>query len=71
MPVYYQLINCDLIQKSCYLLWAADGYSIYINGLPMTATESLLEVFEKFGVIKKDGIQVRSNRVRISWHALY
>ncbi|CAI9761309.1 unnamed protein product [Fraxinus pennsylvanica] len=41
----------------------ADGYSIYIKGLPMTATESLLEeVFKKFGATKKDGIQVRSNR---------
>ncbi|XP_047944106.1 nuclear transport factor 2-like isoform X2 [Salvia hispanica] len=41
----------------------ADGYSIYIRGLPMNATESLLEeVFKKFGTIKPDGIQVRSNR---------
>ncbi|XP_051113535.1 nuclear transport factor 2-like isoform X2 [Andrographis paniculata] len=40
-----------------------DGYSIYIKGLPMNATEKLLEeVFKKFGAIKKDGIQVRSNR---------
>lgn len=30
----------------------------------MNATESLLEeVFNKFGTIKADGIQVRSNRV--------
>lgn len=30
----------------------------------MSATESLLEeVFKKFGTIKSDGIQVRSNRV--------
>ncbi|KAL8516568.1 hypothetical protein ACS0TY_015004 [Phlomoides rotata] len=41
----------------------SDGYSIYIKGLPMTASEALLEdVFKKFGSIKKDGIQVRSNR---------
>lgn len=41
----------------------ADGYSIYIKGLPMSATETLLEeVFSKFGTIKNDGIQVRSNR---------
>ncbi|KAL2239678.1 UNVERIFIED_CONTAM: Nuclear transport factor 2 [Sesamum indicum] len=41
----------------------ADGYSIYIKGLPMNATEALLEeVFKKFGTIKNDGIQVRSNR---------
>ncbi|KAK6145121.1 hypothetical protein DH2020_021941 [Rehmannia glutinosa] len=42
----------------------ADGYSIYIKGLPMNATEALLEeVFKKFGTIKNDGIQVRSLRV--------
>ncbi|KAI3450834.1 hypothetical protein Pfo_007499 [Paulownia fortunei] len=41
----------------------ADGYSIYIKGLPMNATDTLLEeVFKKFGTIKSDGIQVRSNR---------
>ncbi|EPS67084.1 hypothetical protein M569_07690 [Genlisea aurea] len=41
----------------------ADGYSIYIKGLPMNATVfSLEEVFKNFGTIKNDGIQVRSNR---------
>ncbi|KAL8057996.1 hypothetical protein ABFX02_04G220200 [Erythranthe guttata] len=41
----------------------ADGYSVYIKGLPMNATDSILEeVFKKFGAIKSDGIQVRSNR---------
>ncbi|KAL3633298.1 hypothetical protein CASFOL_022825 [Castilleja foliolosa] len=40
-----------------------DGYSIYIKGLPMSATDSVLEeVFKKFGTIKNDGIQVRSNK---------
>ncbi|KAL6555640.1 hypothetical protein OROHE_007312 [Orobanche hederae] len=44
----------------------ADGYSIYIRGLPMNATESLLEeVFKKFGTIKNDGIQVRSNKQEV------
>ncbi|CAA3011172.1 G3BP isoform X2 [Olea europaea subsp. europaea] len=43
----------------------ADGHSIYIKGLPMNATESLLEdVFKDFGPIKSDGIQVRSNRLQ-------
>ncbi|GFP93492.1 putative g3bp-like protein, partial [Phtheirospermum japonicum] len=42
---------------------AGDGYSIYIKGLPMSATDSVLEeVFKKFGTIKNDGIQVRSNK---------
>ncbi|EYU40629.1 hypothetical protein ABFS82_14G055200 [Erythranthe guttata] len=41
----------------------ADGYSVYIKGLPMNATDAMLEeVFKKFGTIKNDGIQVRSNR---------
>ncbi|XP_006352678.1 putative G3BP-like protein isoform X1 [Solanum tuberosum] len=42
---------------------AADGYSIYIKGLPMSATVALLaDEFKKFGPIKNGGIQVRSNR---------
>ncbi|GER31397.1 nuclear transport factor 2 family protein [Striga asiatica] len=41
----------------------ADGHSIYIKGLPMNATDSMLEeVFKKFGAIKNEGIQVRSNK---------
>ncbi|XP_073139495.1 nuclear transport factor 2 [Henckelia pumila] len=41
----------------------ADGYSVYIKGLPMNASETLLEeVFKKFGTIKIDGIQVRSRQ---------
>ncbi|KAK1426928.1 hypothetical protein QVD17_15608 [Tagetes erecta] len=43
----------------------ADGYSIYIKGLPMNATPALLEdEFKKFGPIKPNGIQVRSNRLQ-------
>ncbi|XP_047334745.1 nuclear transport factor 2-like [Impatiens glandulifera] len=41
----------------------ADGYSIYIKGLPMSATPMVLEdEFKKFGIIKSGGIQVRSNK---------
>ncbi|XP_076921770.1 nuclear transport factor 2-like [Bidens hawaiensis] len=40
-----------------------DGFSIYIKGLPMTATPAMLEdEFKKFGPIKPNGIQVRSHR---------
>ncbi|XP_038706524.1 nuclear transport factor 2-like isoform X2 [Tripterygium wilfordii] len=40
---------------------AARGHSIFVAKLPMNATvEQLREVFEKFGPIKRDGIQVRS-----------
>ena len=47
------------------LVLAADGFSIYIKGLPMNATPAMLDdEFKKFGTIKPNGIQVRSNRVR-------
>ncbi|KAL8216042.1 hypothetical protein R6Q57_022879 [Mikania cordata] len=40
-----------------------DGYSIYIRNLPMNATVAQLEEeFKKFGPIKSNGIQVRSNK---------
>lgn len=49
-----------------FLLWTADGYSIYIKGLPMSATPIMLDdEFKKFGTIKPNGIQVRSNKVRV------
>ncbi|XP_059660094.1 nuclear transport factor 2-like isoform X2 [Cornus florida] len=41
----------------------AEGYSIYIRGLPLNATHALVEdEFKRFGPIKSDGIQVRCNR---------
>ncbi|XP_022771507.1 putative G3BP-like protein [Durio zibethinus] len=41
----------------------AEGPSIYVKGLPMNATPSMLEnEFKKFGPIKSDGIQVRSQK---------
>ncbi|XP_057510130.1 nuclear transport factor 2-like [Actinidia eriantha] len=41
----------------------ADGYSVYISGLPLNAVPALLEdEFKKFGHVKCDGIQVRSNK---------
>ncbi|XP_074295828.1 uncharacterized protein LOC141623615 [Silene latifolia] len=42
---------------------AGKGYSIYIGHLPYDATPKLVEQeFKKFGCIKKNGIQVRSNK---------
>ncbi|KAH0449701.1 hypothetical protein IEQ34_020393 [Dendrobium chrysotoxum] len=42
----------------------ADGYSIYIKRLPLNATcAQLEEAFKKFGPIKPNGIQVRSNKL--------
>ncbi|KAI4354293.1 hypothetical protein L6164_003169 [Bauhinia variegata] len=41
----------------------AEGYSIYMKGLPSNATTFLLEnEFKKFGTIKSGGIQVRSQK---------
>lgn len=43
----------------------ADGYSIYIKNLPLNATPAQLEEeFKKFGPIKPNGIQVRSNKLQ-------
>uniref|UniRef100_A0A0A8XQU5 NTF2 domain-containing protein n=1 Tax=Arundo donax TaxID=35708 RepID=A0A0A8XQU5_ARUDO len=40
-----------------------DGYAIYVRNLPLNATPQQLEdEFKKFGTIKPDGIQVRSNK---------
>ncbi|XP_049410926.1 nuclear transport factor 2-like isoform X2 [Solanum stenotomum] len=42
-----------------------DGYSIYVKGLPPTATVGLLaDEFKKFGPIKNGGIQVKNNRLQ-------
>ncbi|KAK9267032.1 hypothetical protein L1049_025301 [Liquidambar formosana] len=41
----------------------AEGHSIYVRNLPLSATvEQLEEEFKKFGPIKRGGIQVRSNK---------
>ncbi|KAL1215116.1 Nuclear transport factor 2 [Cardamine amara subsp. amara] len=40
-----------------------DGHSIYVRNLPFDSTPTQLEeVFKKFGAIKHEGIQVRSNK---------
>ncbi|KAG0492819.1 hypothetical protein HPP92_006217 [Vanilla planifolia] len=42
-----------------------DGHSIYIKNLPLNATAlQLEEEFKKFGPIKPNGIQVRSNKLQ-------
>ncbi|XVF54439.1 hypothetical protein PTKIN_Ptkin05aG0180300 [Pterospermum kingtungense] len=41
----------------------AEGHSIYVRNLPYNATPAQLEeAFKKFGPIKRNGIQVRSNK---------
>jgi hypothetical protein len=45
-------------------LLTAEGYSIYLRGLPGTATHALVEnMFKKFGPIKSGGVQVRTAKV--------
>ena len=40
------------------------GYSIYIGGFPYNATpEQVEQEFKKFGSIRSNGVQVRSNKV--------
>jgi RNA recognition motif-containing protein len=42
------------------------AHAIFVANLPMSATvEQLDRAFKKFGPIKRDGIQVRSNKVRL------
>ncbi|WVZ75328.1 hypothetical protein U9M48_023395 [Paspalum notatum var. saurae] len=42
-----------------------DAHAIYVRNLPLNATETQLEdEFKKFGAIKQNGIQVRSNKIQ-------
>ncbi|KAL6634293.1 hypothetical protein ACP70R_026964 [Stipagrostis hirtigluma subsp. patula] len=42
-----------------------DAHAIYVRNLPLNATETQLEdEFKKFGTIKQNGIQVRSNKIQ-------
>ncbi|KAL6851411.1 hypothetical protein ACP4OV_020344 [Aristida adscensionis] len=42
-----------------------DGHAIYVRNLPLNATPQQLEdEFKRFGTIKHDGIQVRSNKIQ-------
>ncbi|KAG6587587.1 Nuclear transport factor 2, partial [Cucurbita argyrosperma subsp. sororia] len=56
-------VNGDNLPESSNLHEEAEGHSIYVRNLPFDATvEQLEEEFKKFGPIKRDGIQVRSNK---------
>ncbi|KGN63733.1 nuclear transport factor 2 [Cucumis sativus] len=55
--------NGDNLPESSNLHEEAEGHSIYVRNLPFDATvDHLEEEFKKFGPIKRDGIQVRSNK---------
>ncbi|KAJ8760407.1 hypothetical protein K2173_015074 [Erythroxylum novogranatense] len=52
-------VNSNPVEKNNNLI--VKGYSVFVANLPMDATEEQLrEVFEKFGPIKSNGVQVRS-----------
>jgi RNA recognition motif-containing protein len=58
-------MGCSVI-SSVICLSSGRAHAIFVANLPMTATvEQLDRVFKKFGPIKRDGIQVRSNKVRL------
>lgn len=47
---------------------AVKAHAIFVANLPMTATvEELDKLFKQFGSIKRDGIQVRSNKVKFKF----
>ncbi|KAB2000091.1 hypothetical protein ES319_D12G207100v1 [Gossypium barbadense] len=57
------LPNSDNTPESSNDNEEAEGHSIYVRNLPYTATPAQLELaFKKFGPIKRNGIQVRSNK---------
>ncbi|KAG9143527.1 hypothetical protein Leryth_015959 [Lithospermum erythrorhizon] len=60
---YGKFSKVNVVENANVHSGEADGYSIYIKGLPMNATPDMLaEVFKQFGPIKHGGIQVRSNK---------
>ncbi|XWS37262.1 hypothetical protein CRYUN_Cryun19dG0028300 [Craigia yunnanensis] len=55
--------NSDNVPESSNDIEEAEGHSIYVKNLPYNATPAQLEeAFKKFGPIKRNGIQVRSNK---------
>lgn len=61
----FNSISNDMINPKIFLEFCAEkGHSVYIGDLPFNATPDQLEQeFQKFGRIKRNGIQVRSNKV--------
>lgn len=65
---WLKMRNPLVIDFLCFFFWLLvitdDGHSIYVRNLPFDSTPTQLEeVFKNFGVIKHEGIQVRSNKV--------
>ncbi|KAE8660772.1 Nucleotide-diphospho-sugar transferases superfamily protein [Hibiscus syriacus] len=62
-----QTSNNNITENGNYQEAEAAGPSIYVKGLPLNATPSMLEnEFKRFGPIKSGGIQVRSQKVNVN-----
>ncbi|MBA0559550.1 hypothetical protein Golob_016508 [Gossypium lobatum] len=63
VPPIVAVPNSDSAPESSNENEEAEGHSIYVRNLPYNATPAQLEeAFKKFGPIKRNGIQVRSNK---------
>jgi RNA recognition motif-containing protein len=61
---FHPEIVCRISLSKLCLFFEVDAHAIYVRNLPLNATETQLEdEFKKFGTIKENGIQVRSNKV--------
>ncbi|BBH10008.1 Nuclear transport factor 2 family protein with RNA binding domain, RRM-RBD-RNP motifs [Prunus dulcis] len=61
VPVSETVVSSTNARENGNLEAEAEGHSIYIKGLPMNSTNALIEnEFKKFGLIKQNGVQVRS-----------
>lgn len=50
-----------------YILYSADGRSVYVKNLPMSITaQQLEEEFAKFGPVKVGGVNVRNQKVPLA-----
>jgi len=61
------LIDVNRLHLTCFLIiFKVDAHAIYVRNLPLNATpQQLEEEFKRFGTIKYEGIQVRSNKVLV------
>jgi RNA recognition motif-containing protein len=61
-------VPIDFNCLTCFLnMFKVDAHAIYVRNLPLNATpQQLEEEFKRFGTIKYEGIQVRSNKVLFS-----
>ncbi|PQQ04962.1 putative G3BP-like protein [Prunus yedoensis var. nudiflora] len=63
VPVSETVVSSTNARENGNLEAEAEGHSIYIKGLPMNSTNALIEnEFKKFGLIKNNGVQVRSQK---------